>query len=111
MEQVGSETFNVAAGETVSLTIVAHLVAPDVVVAFAGKAISPDPADPQKFVFTIAIAPDSQFADIECHFSSSDDDASFYQFFVEGSGGGDFTSSSIRKKDSDWDTNLQFTIA
>jgi hypothetical protein len=111
MEQVDSETFNVTAGETITLTIVAHKVDEDVAVSFAGGAVGPDADDPQNFIFKIAKKPISQFADIECHFSSSDDDASFYQFFVQGSnGGGQFTSASIRKADSDWDTNLQFTI-
>jgi len=111
MEQVDSETFNVAAGEAITLTIVAHRVGQDVVVSFAGTEVNPDPNDQQSFVFQISNKPVSQFADIECHFSSGDDDASFYQFFVQGSsGGGQFTSASIRKADSDWDTNLQFTI-
>lgn len=111
MEQVDSETFNVAVGETITLTVVAHKVDEDVVVSFSGKAVDPDSDDPTAFLFKIASKPQSQFADIECHFSSADDDTSFYQFFVQGSkGGGQFTSSSIRKQDSDWDTNLQFTI-
>jgi hypothetical protein len=112
MEQVDSETFNVSAGETITLTVVAHKVDEDVVVSFAGSGVDPDSGDPSTFTFKIAKKPQSQFADIECHFSSSDDDTSFYQFFVQGSeGGGQFTSSSIRKADNDWDTNLQFTIA
>jgi len=112
MEQVDSETFNVSAGETITLTVVAHQVADDEVVSFSGQEVEPDPNDPTIYTFKIANKPPSQFADIECHFSSSDADTSFYQFFVQGSnGGGKFTSSSIRKQDSDWDTNLQFTIA
>jgi hypothetical protein len=112
MKQVDSETFNVVAGEIVTLTIVAHKVDEDVVVSFAGNEVAANPDDPQTFLFEIANKPVSQFADIECHFSSTDDDLSFYQLFVQGSnGGGKFTSASIRKVDSDWDTNLQFTIA
>jgi len=112
MEQVDSETYNVSSGETITLTVVAHKVDEDVVVSFSGRGIDPDSDDPASYTFKIVSKPPSQFADIECHFSSKDDDTSFYQFFVQGSkGGGKFTSSSIRKQDSDWDTNLQFTIA
>src|SRR6266567_6815114 len=108
MEQVDSETFNVSAGEAITLTVVAHQVDEDLVVSFAGRGIDPDPDASATYTFEIANKPPSQFADIECHFSSSDADTSFYQFYVQGSkGGGKFTSSSIRKQDSDWDTNLQ----
>jgi len=109
MEQVDSETYNVSIGEEITLTIVAHKVAEDVVVSFSGKEVSPSPEDPSIYTFKIVSNPRSQFVDIECHFSSQDADDSFYQFFVEGSSG-KFTSSSIRKLNIDWDTNLQFTI-
>jgi len=113
MDQVDSETFNVAEGETITLTIVSHKVAQNVGVSFMDTTIAPSPADPQNFVFKIAKNPVSQFADVQCHFSAADDDGAFYQFFVTGSVGDTdtFTSASVRKTDLIKEINLQFTIA
>lgn len=113
MQQVDSETYKVKSGEDITVTVVAHKVDEKVTLSFSKQgAIDPDSEDPLVFTFTIASAPVSQFADIECEFADADPDDAFFQVFVKGSkGGGKFVGPSIRKSDDDPSSNIQFTIA
>src|ERR1700676_127081 len=112
MNQTDSGHYDGKSGEQVTLTIEAHGIAENLAVSLNGNALSPTSSGPATYVFSASAASDADFVDIECHFSSGDPDNAYYQFYVKGSqGGGTFNASSIRKKDSDWEAVLQFTLS
>ena|ERR1700694_4973170 len=111
MKQTDSGHYDVVAAENITLTIESHKVAEDLAVSLDGATLNASSHKPAVYLFSITKTTGAQFIDINCHFSAPDPDDSYYQFFVEGSkGGGKFNASSIRKKDSDWEAVLQFTL-
>jgi hypothetical protein len=111
MKQIDTGHYAVKAAETVTLTIEAQKVAEDLAVSLDGNPLAPASNNPATYTFTVSSSADAQFLDIECHFSASDPDDAYYQFFVKGSlGGGPFNASSARKKDDDWEAVLQFNL-
>jgi len=111
MQQTDTGHYDVVQGEDVTLTIVANKVNEDVAVSLDGKTLPPKSSGPLVYTFTVTKSVGAHFIDIQCHFTSADPNDAFYQFFVQGSkGGGKFNASSVRKTDSEWEADLQFTL-
>lgn len=111
MQQIDSDTYNVANGENITLTVVAHMVNEDLAVSLDGTPVAKSSSRPAIYKFAITKATGAQFLVIACHFSAADDPNAFYQFSLEGSGGGGvFNAGSVRKADSDWDSTKEFRL-
>ena len=111
MKQIDTGHYDVSNGEKVTLTIEAYQVAEDLAVSLDGATLKPRSHAPAVYVFDISKDTGAQFIDIACHFSAPDPDDAYYQFYVEGDGGGGkYNASSIRKQDCDWEAVLQFTL-
>jgi hypothetical protein len=111
MNQIDTGHYNVVQGEVVTLTIVANKVNEDVAVSLDGNSQTPASTHPLVYNFPVTAPTGAQFIDIECHFTSQDNKAAYYQFYVQGSkGGGKFNASNIRKTDGDWEADLQFAL-
>ncbi|MGC2694780.1 MAG: hypothetical protein WA738_03235 [Candidatus Angelobacter sp.] len=111
MNQTDTGHYEVVKGEDVTLTIVANKVNEDVAVSLDGNTLNPASSRPLVYNFTVTKTTGAQFIDIQCHFTAADPSDAFYQFSVQGSkGGGKFNASSVRKTDSEWEADLQFTL-
>jgi len=112
MKQTDTGHYDVNAREQITLTVEAYKAAEDLAVSLDGATLASSSSNPATYSFSVAANASAQFIDINCHFSASDPDDAYFQFYVEGSlGGKKFNASSIRKLDADWEAVLQFTLS
>jgi hypothetical protein len=112
MNQIDRSTYSVAAGEVVTIELIATLVGEFASLVFDGAAQVPSGTGPITYNFTVSVPPGgTHFGVVTCSFPKAAPDDAHFQVRLRATGGsgpsGPFDGSDVYKTDAVWTRPLQ----